>query len=286
MIVQLHFTAGHSCIRNNIINVPAHTLAEFFFSPLSCQHIESTKTDFSWVCNRKSCVKRGAWFFIRGLMAELLHHTLPFKKTPLSTAVQEVCTFVCKSCPQTPPHTPNRPLKETLPCPYRPLTETPLHPPYRLPTETPLTLPIDCPQKHCLAHPIDRPKKHHFTSPHRLLTETQSTEEQNKVFLLLPPPPPQRWQNNLLPLTCPPKSGRMISQSTAVTKRKNVQHHSSKTTTPYSSNAYLEEKHGVEMLGLHLPPLTHGLKWMNKGPVQLPSTLCSNTQHHTHAQVC
>ena len=190
--LQLHFTAGHSCIRNNIINVPAPTLADFFF--LHC-HV-STSSLLKLILVESVIVRvvlreghgssSGVWW--QNSSTTPCH----LKKTPLSTAVQEVCTFVCKSCPQTRPHTPNRPLKETLPCPpYRPQTETPLHPPYRLPTETPLTLPIDCPQKHCLAHPIDRPKKYHFTPPHRLLTETQSTEEQNKVFLLFPPPPPK-----------------------------------------------------------------------------------------------
>ena len=145
--LQLHFTAGHSCIRNNIINVPAPTLAEFFLSPLSCQHIESTKTDFSWVCNRKSCVKRGAWFFIRGLMAELLHHTLPFKKNTfvnsspgsLYICLQKLPTNTASHSQQTAQRntalsslqTANRnATSPSLQTAYRNAT----HPPHRLPT--------------------------------------------------------------------------------------------------------------------------------------------------------
>ena len=37
------FIAGHSYIRNNIVNVPAPTLAEYKYFSLSRQHIESTK---------------------------------------------------------------------------------------------------------------------------------------------------------------------------------------------------------------------------------------------------
>ena len=39
----IQFIAGHSCIRNNIVNVPAPTLAEYKYFSLSRQHIESTK---------------------------------------------------------------------------------------------------------------------------------------------------------------------------------------------------------------------------------------------------
>ena len=39
----IQFIAGHSCIRNNIVNVPAPTLAEYRYFSLSRQHIESTK---------------------------------------------------------------------------------------------------------------------------------------------------------------------------------------------------------------------------------------------------
>ena len=39
----IQFIAGHSCIRNNIVNVPAPTLAEYKYVSLSRQHIESTK---------------------------------------------------------------------------------------------------------------------------------------------------------------------------------------------------------------------------------------------------
>ena len=41
MLIQ--FIAGHSCIRNYIVNVPAPTLAEYKYFSLSRQHIESTK---------------------------------------------------------------------------------------------------------------------------------------------------------------------------------------------------------------------------------------------------
>ena len=41
MLIQ--FIAGHSCIRNNIVNVPAPTLAKYKYFSLSRQHIESTK---------------------------------------------------------------------------------------------------------------------------------------------------------------------------------------------------------------------------------------------------
>ena len=39
----IQFIAGHSCIRNNIVNIPAPTLAEYKYLSLSRQHIESTK---------------------------------------------------------------------------------------------------------------------------------------------------------------------------------------------------------------------------------------------------
>ena len=44
MLIQ--FIAGHSYIRNNIINVPAPTLAEYKYFSLSRQHIKSTKIHF------------------------------------------------------------------------------------------------------------------------------------------------------------------------------------------------------------------------------------------------
>ena len=39
----IQFIAGRSCIRNNIVNVPTPTLAEYKYFSLSRQHIESTK---------------------------------------------------------------------------------------------------------------------------------------------------------------------------------------------------------------------------------------------------
>ena len=41
--VDTVYCAGHSCIRNNIVNVHAPTLADYTFFSLSSQHIESTK---------------------------------------------------------------------------------------------------------------------------------------------------------------------------------------------------------------------------------------------------
>ena len=40
---MIQFIAGHSCIKNNIVNVPAPTLAEYKYFSLSRHHIESTK---------------------------------------------------------------------------------------------------------------------------------------------------------------------------------------------------------------------------------------------------
>ena len=40
----IQFIDGHSCIRNNIINVPVPTLEEYNLFSLSSQYIESTKT--------------------------------------------------------------------------------------------------------------------------------------------------------------------------------------------------------------------------------------------------
>ena len=40
---RIQFIAGRSCIRNNIINVPAPALAEYKYLSLSRQYIESTK---------------------------------------------------------------------------------------------------------------------------------------------------------------------------------------------------------------------------------------------------
>ena len=40
----IQFIAGHSCIRNNIVNVPVPTLEEYNLFSLSSQYIESTKT--------------------------------------------------------------------------------------------------------------------------------------------------------------------------------------------------------------------------------------------------
>ena len=39
----IQFIAGHSCIRNNIVNVHAPKLAEYKYFSLSKQHIESIK---------------------------------------------------------------------------------------------------------------------------------------------------------------------------------------------------------------------------------------------------
>ena len=100
--MQLHFTAGHSCIRNNIINVPAPKLADFF-----SRHCHVSTSSLLKLILVESVIVRvvlreghgsssGVWW--QNSSTTPCH----LKKKPLSTAVQEVCTFVCKSCPQTP----------------------------------------------------------------------------------------------------------------------------------------------------------------------------------------